>query len=94
MQKGDRVIYHNQVYKIDDIDPDGFCIIETEEVFDMGITHQAIVEFAHLRELKLVIEETMIKYPPAGPASKAVKMQDKENVKKSKEIDARKQNDS
>ncbi len=62
MKKGDRVIYQNLgelcsfVYKIDDIDPDGNCIIETEEIFDMGITHQALVEFAQVRNLKLVEE--------------------------------------
>ena len=85
MQRGDKVIYQDNVYKIDDIDPDGNCIIETLEVFDMGVTCQAIVEYAHVRELKPV-EEPMNKYP-AGPASKAAKMQDKENVKKSKEND-------
>ena len=56
MKKGDRVLWGTTIYKIDDIDPDGNCIIETEECFDFGVTTQTIVEFAHVRDLKPVEE--------------------------------------
>lgn len=78
MKKGDKVIYQDDVYKIDDIDPDGNCIIETLKAYNVGVHCQPIVEYVHVRELEPVA--------PAGPVSRIIKEQDKENVKKSKDL--------